>query len=69
MKMKKYEWTYKEINGNSYFYCGEWYCRCEERRHNGKLNAYWYVGNDDTEYMRAFRSAITAKEFAEKHFN
>ena len=64
--MKNYEWIYKENNGNSYFYCGEWYCRCEVDR---KRNAYWYVGNDDTEYARAFRSAITAKEFAEKHFN
>ena len=64
--MKKAEWTYTERFGDSRFECGEWYCRCEIDRHN---NAYWYVGNDDTEYRKVFRSAITAKEFAEKHFN
>ena len=66
--MTKAEWVHKEINGNSYFFCGEWYVRCEVRRHDGKRNSYWYVGNDDTEYSRAFTSSLTAQDFAEKHF-
>ena len=61
--MEKANWTYQTVNGNSYFVCGEWYCRCEVRNGN---NAYWYVGNDDTEYKRGFRSSLAAQDFAER---
>lgn len=66
--MKDFEWTYKEINGNGYYVCGDWYVRNEIRKHNGKKNSYWYVGNDDTEYTKCYRDPFTAMEFAEKHF-
>lgn len=48
--------------------CNGWYIRIETRRVNGHYELFYYVGNDDHEYSRAYRYFHTAKAFAEKHF-
>ena len=59
-------WVKKIENENMIVYeCNGWYIREECNR---KHEVFFYVGNDDTEFRKAYRSFLSAMDFAEKHF-
>ena len=60
------EWNFNSTHNR--WNCENWYIRKEYRRVHGKIEVFYLVGNDETEYAKTFRYYHTAEAFAEKHF-